>query len=91
MTSTAPENLFCWSCQVGLTLDITVHVEDTPIPCCAKCWEEMPVAERLRVAQMFRDRSDGGVMDAIRTVFRSALGRFVEESGGDEWFRGRGN
>jgi len=51
----------------------------------------MPIAERLHVAQMFRDRADGGVLDAVKTVFRAALGRFVEESGGDAWFRGRGN
>lgn len=83
------DNLICWSCQTALELGNMVHVDRTDIPCCNACWLKMPVQERLRVAQMFRDRADGGVLDAVKTVFRSAFGQFVSERGGIDWLRGR--
>ncbi len=82
----------CWSCNQALTIDLYVWVNNGQVvPCCPKCWGEMTVEQRLRVGQMFADRADGGWVEAVTTVFRSALGRFVEERGGDQWFRGRGN
>lgn len=90
MPSDAP--LFCWSCQAGLTLDITVHLGDgLEIPCCQKCWSELTVEQRLKIGQTFADRANGGYLESIATIFRSSVGRFIEERGGDEWFRGRGN
>jgi hypothetical protein len=92
MSSRHPTPEFCWACNCGLTSDIYVWLNQSVIvPCCKSCWEQMPIEQRLRVAQMLIDRADGGVIDAIATVFRSSLGRFIEEQGGHEWFRGRGN
>lgn len=90
MPSDAP--LFCNSCQCGLTLDITVQLCDgLLIPCCHGCWKQLTVEQRLKIGQAFTDRADGGYLESIATIFRSSIGRFIEERGGDEWFRGRGN
>lgn len=84
--------LFCWSCQCGLTSDNYVYLDGTVvIPACKECWQNLTVEQRMKIAQSFADRQDGGWVEAVTTVFRSALGRFVEEKGGLDWFRGRGN
>lgn len=84
--------LWCWSCQSALDSETEVKLDEQgAAPCCLKCWEKLSIDQRLRIAQMFRDRLDGGVVESMTTLFRSALGRFVEESGGDRWLNGDGN
>ncbi len=84
--------LWCWSCNAVLDIDTMVHLDEGySAPCCLECWQKIPVEQRLRIAQMFRDRQDGGLIDSMTTLFRSSLGRFMEERGGDEWLRGTGN
>lgn len=91
MSAKPNDVLYCWSCQVPLAIDTTVFIGDVQVPCCTKCWQGLTIEQRLRVGQMFADRADGGVIEAVATVFRSSLGRFIEESGGQDWLRGRGN
>lgn len=84
--------LWCWSCQAALDNDTIVRLDEAAgAPCCLGCWEKLSVDQRLRIAQLFRDRLDGGVVEAMTTLFRSSLSRFVEESGGDRWLHGDGN
>lgn len=92
MAQASPTPEFCWACNCGLTSDIYVWLNNGLVaPCCMECWEKMPIEQRLRVAQMLVDRAEGGVIDSAKALFRSAFGQFIEERGGQEWFRGRGN
>lgn len=82
--------LFCWSCGEGLTSDCYVFLGEGHVaPCCAPCWRQMSVEQRIKTAQMLKDRAEGGYIDAIATVFKSSFGNFVEQMGGIEWMRGR--
>lgn len=82
--------LWCWSCQSPLTSENEVKLDERgAAPCCLTCWGKLNIEQRLRLAQLFRDRLDGGVVEAMTTLFRSSLAKFVEESGGDQWLRGR--
>lgn len=81
----APEPaVVCWSCQQELQPLDMVRVDDQRIHVCGECWFEIHVAERVKLAQAFRDRSVGGVIDSLRRIVDAAIqGRFTEGVGRD--------
>ena len=74
----------CWACQAELQRLNMVRVDDLRIHVCGDCWLEMPVAERVKLAQSFRDRSEGGVVDSLKRLLDAAPGRFPERPVADD-------
>jgi hypothetical protein len=68
----------CWSCEKKLTAKAAVWLdENLSIPCCKKCWQQIPIGKRLELAQQFYDRSDRGLgveitLSMIRDLIHSA-------------------
>lgn len=76
--------LVCWACQAELQRLQMVRVDDLRIHVCGDCWLEMPVAERVKIAQAFRDRAEGGVVNSLKRLLDAAPGRFPEHPVSDE-------
>jgi hypothetical protein len=74
----------CWSCQTALRQRTAVWLDDErSLPCCRRCWGKIPEGERLRLAQMFHDRTDKGLgiaetLSALRDLMHSSLGDYFQ-------------
>jgi hypothetical protein len=66
----------CWSCQAELAGREPVEVADgVELPCCMDCWQTIPTAQRLVIAQKYHDRPEmGSTLETARDVLKSLLG-----------------
>lgn len=71
----------CWGCQNTFPLTGQMLIDGTPIPVCGQCWHLMPVSERLKHAQAFRDRAKGGILFEAASLIASSFANFVQERG----------
>lgn len=90
----------CWSCQTDL-VDAVV-LRETPllfVPCCQSCWEQIPPAQRLVIAEKFHEKGAEADHRATMVQALQAAGQSVEallrgmiqmghdEDEGDAWKR----
>lgn len=77
----------CASCQVETKkVDCVKLPQGVPIPVCPKCWNVMPISERLRHSKEYADRLPGGHLHAIFSVIGHSFAHFLEERK-KEWNR----
>lgn len=83
----------CWSCRGSIDhrngLSLT---ESSAVPSsrqiCETCWEQIPVAERMKLQWLFRSRSqDGsglvGLIDDVRKIIAESRENLAREFPGD--------
>lgn len=96
----------CWACQGQVTdaqcvrLGVRDEVEIF-IPCCQTCWAELPVGQKLTIAQRHWElvphvKTWDAVRDLIEKVISHAAWRGIAGAADDDdpadfWRRGRGN
>lgn len=51
----------CWACHARINWDTGVSLTAKGVEVCKVCWEKIPIADRIRLVAMLRDRADGGL------------------------------
>ena len=80
--------MICWSCQLELCESLAVRLDaEKTLPCCLTCWEQIPAAQRLIIAQRFQ------AAPAAESAWR-AITQLIQRHSLDEdsppFLRGRG-
>ena len=62
----------CLSCCADLSPSARRRVP-TFIECCYRCWNKVPIADRLRLSIAVRDRTAGGVLNELADVLTRTI------------------
>ena len=71
----------CWSCQQPL--NHASHCGAAGVEICQKCWQKIPIVDRVQIALQVLDRAPGGYLAELA----DALQRF-EQHETDDWKSG---